>query len=621
MTQLPFEIVGTLTIGENNIQSAGIDLNNGFAYFGCSQIPGSIAKIRLSDFTQVASLSLNTGENTPSACCIDTTNGFIYFGIYELPSKIIKIRLSDFTRVAELDISTFINNPISAQIDTIRGFAYFGAGDGSHNILKINLSDFTIVGNINIPNDNMPRALSIDTINQFLYAGVDRSDANGTITKINIPTLDTTSIILGEFNSHRTSVIDVNNGYVYFGGRNASFDLCAIWKIRMSDLANVDTITVPAGGVVASSIDTIRGFAYFILQSSPHMIYRVSLSDFTFANINIIPSSPSGYINSSVIDTNNGFMYFGSTDSPAMVYKVKIGEPVLGALTISSTPPGAIIFIDGIRQQTDSIDTVTPATITGLTGGPHDITISLTGFNDYIITGFNVVSGTTTIIPNAILIPNEGCIYFTTNPPGASIYIDDDIIPRGITPLVICGLSLGPHTYRLVLDGYTTIAGTINLTTGEGINISVDLTPCTPTWQCEQPLNCYESDGCGNRRYNSACCPTGDVCIKSNPSGALISIDGILRIGKITVLSDTPCTSDSTITGLSPGTDNHTYEITLPNYQPATGTFSVTTGQATTIDIGNLQLQVVQEGFGGLGILLLAGLGLGLLFASRKKEQ
>jgi hypothetical protein len=29
--------------------------------------------------------------------------------------------------------------------------------------------------------------------------------------------------------------------------------------------------------------------------------------------------------------------------------------------------------------------------------------------------------------------------------------------------------------------------------------------PCVPNWQCEQPLNGYESDGCGNRRTNSAC--------------------------------------------------------------------------------------------------------------------
>lgn len=33
-----------------------------------------------------------------------------------------------------------------------------------------------------------------------------------------------------------------------------------------------------------------------------------------------------------------------------------------------------------------------------------------------------------------------------------------------------------------------------------------DITPiCTTNWQCESPLNGYESDGCGNRRVNSQC--------------------------------------------------------------------------------------------------------------------
>lgn len=30
---------------------------------------------------------------------------------------------------------------------------------------------------------------------------------------------------------------------------------------------------------------------------------------------------------------------------------------------------------------------------------------------------------------------------------------------------------------------------------------------CIPVWKCEQPLNGYEFDGCGNRRLNTACNP------------------------------------------------------------------------------------------------------------------
>lgn len=37
-------------------------------------------------------------------------------------------------------------------------------------------------------------------------------------------------------------------------------------------------------------------------------------------------------------------------------------------------------------------------------------------------------------------------------------------------------------------------------------------TACVPNWQCESPLNGYESDGCGNRRLNATCNPVpGDT--------------------------------------------------------------------------------------------------------------
>lgn len=38
--------------------------------------------------------------------------------------------------------------------------------------------------------------------------------------------------------------------------------------------------------------------------------------------------------------------------------------------------------------------------------------------------------------------------------------------------------------------------------------VQVSPPSCVPNWQCEQPSNGYESDGCGNRRANSACCST-----------------------------------------------------------------------------------------------------------------
>lgn len=256
----------------------------------------------------------------------------------------------------------------------------------------------------------------------------------------------------------------------------------------------------------------------------------------------------------------------------------------IGNIFFSTNPEGATIILDGTVQTQ-----ATPITLTGVSSGTHNYILRKDNFLDYP----SPIGGQVAVLTNqttqllANLTPSQGCIYFSTNPAGADIYIDDDIISRGKTPLLICGLPLGTHAYRLVLDGYTTVTGSIDLLSGQGQTVSTDLTPCTPAWQCEQPLNCYESDGCGNRRYNSACCPTGDVCIKTNPAGASVTID-LISQGKTTALSGTTCSIENIITGLSPGTNNHSYDISLTGYQPNTGTFSIIPGVLNEIDIGNL---------------------------------
>ena len=53
-------------------------------------------------------------------------------------------------------------------------------------------------------------------------------------------------------------------------------------------------------------------------------------------------------------------------------------------------------------------------------------------------------------------------------------------------------------------DGPGSIGGTALV----GIEKVSCIPACIPSWNCEQPFNGYENDGCGNRRYNSVCDPT-----------------------------------------------------------------------------------------------------------------
>jgi hypothetical protein len=58
--------------------------------------------VKLSDFTRVGALPFNSGENALFSGTIDPVAGFAYFATITHPSRIVKVRLSDFTRVASI---------------------------------------------------------------------------------------------------------------------------------------------------------------------------------------------------------------------------------------------------------------------------------------------------------------------------------------------------------------------------------------------------------------------------------------------------------------------------------------------------------------------------------------
>lgn len=59
--------------------------------------------------------------------------------------------------------------------------------------------------------------------------------------------------------------------------------------------------------------------------------------------------------------------------------------------------------------------------------------------------------------------------------PWADVYLDQDYVPRGYTPLVIEGVEVGPHTLRLEREGYLPIETTITVEQGETLSIAEQL--------------------------------------------------------------------------------------------------------------------------------------------------
>lgn len=160
---------------------------------------------------------------------------------------------------------------------------------------------------------------------------------------------------------------------------------------------------------------------------------------------------------------------------------------------------------------------------------------------------------------------------------------------------------IGPHNVTvdamIITNGFQCTGGT---------TVIVNLSGCVPNWQCELPINGYESDGCGNRRLNPICNITlGDVQIMSTPTGARIYIDDI----------DTGSLTPVTILDLISG--YHTYKLTLTGYVDATGMFDIVAEQTTPINILMAQMSYPPSG-GGAIILGLAGVVvIGMIITSK----
>src|SRR5436309_1754887 len=77
----------------------------------------------------------------------------------------------------------------------------------------------------------------------------------------------------------------------------------------------VASLTLKSGEIRLRSavVDTANGFAYFGTSTSPGIIVKVRLSDFSRVGALTLNTGEDSLI-SAVIDTTKGFAYFGSTD-------------------------------------------------------------------------------------------------------------------------------------------------------------------------------------------------------------------------------------------------------------------------------------------------------------------
>jgi len=225
----------------------------------------------------------------------------------------------------------------------------------------------------------------------------------------------------------------------------------------------------------------------------------------------------------------------GGKTTTLAVPLVPIPPPANGTLFVNSTPPGAKVFIDDIFAGS------TPGTFKNITPVDHVVTLNISGYDNYTETVW-VTGDATTIIDVDLAKINAapGSIRITSSPPAALVYLDN--VNKGITPLTLDNVGAGSHALLLKKSGYNDYRTNINVVSGQTSTLSATLTPV------------------GQK--------TGALNIKSNPSGATISIDAVNK-----------GTTPMTISNLLAGT--HALVLKKTGYKDYKTSVSVVAGRTT----------------------------------------
>ncbi|MFH1072356.1 MAG: PEGA domain-containing protein [Nanoarchaeota archaeon] len=209
-----------------------------------------------------------------------------------------------------------------------------------------------------------------------------------------------------------------------------------------------------------------------------------------------------------------------------------------GKLSVSSNPSGATFFVDGI------VKGMTPKQVS-LSAGTHAVRLTKSGYQDHL-TNVSIRSGKTTTLAVTLVLSQTGTLSVSSTPTGTTVYIDT--VSKGLTPIVVDGLSIGTHQLRLVKSDYQEYTTTVSVSADSPTSVDVTLIPITPIVQ------------------------TGNLDVSSIPSGASVYVDGVYT-------GVTPQIVD----GLSPG--SHAVRLVLAGYQEYAANVSIVAGQTTALTV------------------------------------
>jgi len=170
--------------------------------------------------------------------------------------------------------------------------------------------------------------------------------------------------------------------------------------------------------------------------------------------------------------------------------------PVPALLTVTSTPSGADIFIDGVQRGT------TPHIFSDIAPGIHSVTVSKIGYlAHYSTVTLSPQKSSTVDVTLQPLAEGTGIISVRSDPPGAGIVLDGASTGK-TTPYDFYGITPGVHIVAVTMVEYGTYKKTITVDPGTTVVVTT-------------PWSYNEKDTV--------------VFVDSDPDGANVYIDDALK--------------------------------------------------------------------------------------------
>ena len=142
-------------------------------------------------------------------------------------------------------------------------------------------------------------------------------------------------------------------------------------------------------------------------------------------------------------------------------------EPAWAVVSLSTTPPGADVLLDGAVIGTTPINAE-------IIQGRRDFTLKLAGHKAWQ-EDFDVIAGEDFTIPAVALEPADGLVFIRSNPSAAAVTIGGEY--QGLTPLEVALAPGQNHELTFLKNGYYSSKTSIRTQPNEERELSISLDP------------------------------------------------------------------------------------------------------------------------------------------------